>query len=49
MQHLLVCLQGTFGDHSGGINKDNKKKNKILYILLVFLPLYTCTLENQAM
>lgn len=31
MQHPAVCLQGTFGDHLGGINKNN---------LLVFLPLY---------
>lgn len=25
MQHLSVCLQGTFGDHPGGINKDCKQ------------------------
>lgn len=25
MQHLFVCLQGTFGDHPGGINKDCKQ------------------------
>ena len=25
MQHLFVCLQGTFGDDPGGINKDRKQ------------------------
>lgn len=25
MQHLSVCLQGTVGDHPGGINNDVKQ------------------------
>lgn len=34
MQHLLVCLQGTVGDHTGGINKDCKQLEKRETVLL---------------
>lgn len=43
MQHRFVCLQGTFGDHPGGINKNSKQNQDyffLIFYVLVILPLY---------
>lgn len=40
MQHLLVCLQGTVGDHTGGINKDCKQFKRELFLLPLSLPVH---------
>lgn len=40
MQHLLVCLQGTVGDHTGGINKDCKPFQRESFLLPLSLPVH---------
>lgn len=46
MQHRFVC-QGTFGDRSGGINKNNKINQDFFFsFTLVVLLLYTTGSER---